>query len=148
MKKHRSPADGLTILLILVALAGGFIFILGIRPYVVLSGSMEPGIPTGSMVFADTRKTSPQAGSVIIYRLGGTLVTHRVVERHEGYSITKGDANDHEDPSPVDDTQIVGEVLYVIPLIGYICQTMRHPLVLCFLLMAVLCLYLLYSRTQ
>ena len=44
------------------AAAAGFILLIlplwGIRVNVVLSGSMEPAIPTGGIVFTDTRQTA------------------------------------------------------------------------------------------
>ena len=56
------------------AAAAGFILLIlplwGIRVNVVLSGSMEPAIPTGGIVFTDTRQTAPCTGDIITYRLG------------------------------------------------------------------------------
>ena len=60
--------------------------IFGIQPYIVLSGSMEPEIHTGSLVYA--KKVTPEeacnfkAGDDVTYIVdnSGTKVTHRIYE--------------------------------------------------------------------
>lgn len=63
----------------------------GIRPYVVYSGSMEPKIPTGAVVFTKEGAYSPETGDIITFHNEDTVVTHRVVKKEEGTFITKGD---------------------------------------------------------
>ncbi|MGO2863620.1 MAG: signal peptidase I [Brevibacterium sp.] len=104
--------------------------IIGAEPYTVVSGSMEPTIPTGSIVVS--QKVEPDEvsfGDVVTYQLhsGQPLtVTHRVVAvdivEGETRYRTKGDANDAEDPAPVRPEQIRGVVKYHIPLVGYLGQ--------------------------
>ena len=65
----------------------------GIRPYVVYSGSMEPKIPTGAVVFTKEGAYSLETGDIITFHNEDTVVTHRVVKKEEGTFITKGDAN-------------------------------------------------------
>ena len=79
----------------------------GIRPYVILSGSMEPGIPTGSVAYIDVKdRTDLEVGDVIMYRASEEInVTHRIVDFDSaGNLITKGDANDTADLRPVSPT--------------------------------------------
>jgi signal peptidase len=56
---------------------------LGLRPVVVISGSMEPALPVGSMVFIRTvSAVDVHPGEIVTVRRhdGGTgLITHRVV---------------------------------------------------------------------
>ena len=58
--------------------------IFGLHIYTVVSGSMEPAIPTGSLVYV--RETSPEqvgAEEVIAFygaRDSASIITHRVVE--------------------------------------------------------------------
>ena len=98
----------------------------GIDQYVVISGSMEPAIPTGSMVYsAQTEPSLLEEGDVIVFYstvIGSTPVTHRVVENHisDGEIITKGDANEQNDLSPVQYSNIIGKVVLHIPMLGYI----------------------------
>ena len=59
-------------------------------------------------------------------------VTHRIVEIKviEGkyHYLTKGDANDNNDPKEVSETDVVGKVLFDVPFIGYIVDGARKPL--------------------
>jgi signal peptidase len=92
----------------------------------VQSGSMEPAISTGSVVFVqDVPAERVQEGDVITYRDGGgNLITHRVIEKYTaGESlrfITKGDANEDPDGEPVYRGKFVGKVIFSIPLMGYV----------------------------
>lgn len=98
----------------------------GIEQYVVVSGSMEPAVPVGSMVYSgQTDPSTLEAGDIIVF--GGTdggsvPVTHRVVENHiaDGEVITKGDANPENDLNPVPYSNILGKVQLHIPMLGYI----------------------------
>lgn len=95
---------------------------------IVQSGSMEPSIKTGAIVFvSEVPAEQVQVGDVITYADDGeNLVTHRVVERHDATNtdsvrfITQGDANEAPDGEPVYRDEIVGQVTMHLPLIGYI----------------------------
>ena len=82
------------------------LFFSGIFPYIVLSGSMEPSIPTGSVIFVQTREIFVQPGDVILYTGSAGNVTHRVVKDQNEVYLTKGDANSTCDPLPVKKEQI------------------------------------------
>ena len=90
----------------------------GICPYAVLSGSMEPELMTGGMVFTNTRDRIAEEGDIITYRLNEVTVTHRVVRIGQDSYITKGDANQQEDVNPVLPSQIVGTVCFSLPYLG------------------------------
>ena len=91
----------------------------GIQPYVVLSGSMEPGIHTGGIIFTDTNKADPEPDDIITFEVNdGSLVTHRVVRVDDESIVTKGDANETED-SAIHKDQVIGTVIFSIPFIGY-----------------------------
>lgn len=105
----------------------------GISTDVVLSGSMEPGIRTGGLVFTDTRRRDPQTGDIITYRLRDVRITHRVVRREGTVLITKGDANEGEDPLPVEAEQVLGTVIFSIPFVGYLVTFMKQRTILAIL---------------
>lgn len=97
--------------------------LLGIQSYTVLTGSMEPSIPVGSLIYA--KYTEPQTlaeGDVIVFNDSNASipVTHRVVENNtqEGQLITKGDANAQEDFAPISYYDVLGKVLLHIPVLG------------------------------
>ena len=108
----------------------------GVQTYIVVSGSMEPAIPVGSLVYS--RETEPQTlapGDVIVFystdaaeSAGGSAdgsavpITHRVVENHtdKGEIITKGDANAANDLFPTAYANVEGKVVLHIPKLGFL----------------------------
>lgn len=95
--------------------------------FIVQSSSMEPSIPTGSMILVKAvPATEIQEGDVITYadERGVAPTTHRVIEKHMAQQsvrfTTKGDANEDPDPEPVYRSEIIGVVTFTAPLIGYI----------------------------
>lgn len=114
--------------------AGKVGLILPFSAYVILSGSMEPSIPTGSVIFVQ-QKNSYAIGDVITFTQKGdkTAVTHRIadvkpVERYfdETYS-TKGDANKSADSGSVSQSNVQGKVLLTIPKLGYLVNFAKTP---------------------
>lgn len=99
---------------------------IGYDAYVVVSGSMEPNIPVGSLVYSHKEDpASLQAGDVIVFvdpARGSTPITHRIVSNDTaaGTIITKGDANDSEDANPATYNNVLGKVMVHIPRIGFI----------------------------
>ena len=65
-------------------------------------------------------------GDVIAYRIGDTMIVHRVVDQNnDGTYITKGDSNDTADPASVTKQQIVGKEIFCVPKAGkvrFICS--------------------------
>lgn len=104
--------------LLTAALYGPRLF--GCQPYVVLSGSMEPLIHTGSLVYIDSRDKDVQTDDIIAYERNDISVVHRVIEvTEEGYR-TKGDANSTRDMGKVTESQVLGKYLFSIPAAGYL----------------------------
>jgi signal peptidase I len=113
--------------------AGGEPEIFGKQIKTVLSGSMEPGIQTGSIIAVKPGgdMTRFKNGDVITFKQEeNMLVTHRVVEvmksgEHVMYK-TKGDNNDAADLEPVLSENVVGEYTgFTIPYIGYFMNIMN-----------------------
>ena len=106
--------------------------LLGYTQYAVISGSMEPNIPVGSIVYdKEVEPEELEIGDVITYRLSGdTLVTHRIVAIDDATQTvqTKGDANEAEDGTPVPYSEIVGLKAFHVPLLGYISIYGKTPL--------------------
>lgn len=101
--------------------------IAGATPYAVLTSSMEPDLPPGTLVVV--KPADPDSigiGSVITYQLRSgepTVVTHRVVAQTvdaDGLPLfrTQGDANDIPDDAWVRPVQIKGELWYSVPVLG------------------------------
>lgn len=101
----------------------------GSTPYTVLTQSMEPTYPPGSLIVVRPVEPSELAiGTPITYQLRSgepEVVTHRIVAtrqsgRGEQTFITRGDNNGADDENPVQVGQIRGEVWYSIPYMGYV----------------------------
>lgn len=138
------------ILLLILIISGSLFTIIspffGWRTEVVISGSMEPAIQTGSVVIVRPVDLSViQQGDIVMFssldKKG--LTTHRVVKiEHETglWFITKGDANNNPDITPVLPDQIVGIVTFNIPYLGLLAGFIKTPLgfILFFLIPAVI----------
>ncbi|MGE4353724.1 MAG: signal peptidase I [Oscillospiraceae bacterium] len=105
--------------------------VIGYTPYVVLSGSMEPVFPTGSLIYvkaADAGDVS--VGDPITFDMGdGTVATHRVVaiDNAAGTFTTKGDANNTADFNPVPFDALIGMPVFCIPHLGYLSDFLTEP---------------------
>lgn len=119
---------GLAAILIFVPAAAGA------TPYTVLTSSMEPHLPPGTLlVVKPTPVDGIHIGSVVTYQVESgkpEVITHRVVEiRSESNGsrtfILKGDNNDLADPKPVIPEQIRGTLWYSVPLVGYLATALN-----------------------
>lgn len=97
----------------------------GLTPYAVLSGSMEPTYHVGSLIYVRRIDAQDiQVGTPLTFRVSGSemVATHRVyevtAEDGETLYVTKGDANDMPDP-PVRYDSVVGTPVFSIPYLGY-----------------------------
>lgn len=105
--------------------------LLGYQMYGVLSGSMEPTFPIGSVVYV--KPAEPQSvfeGDAITFKIGDDVVaTHRVVSvDEEGQTFTtKGDANDAVDLEPIKFNRLIGKAEFCIPYLGNLAQFIQSP---------------------
>ena len=105
----------------LQSLSTGYVSVFGTSVFRVVTGSMEPEIPVGSLLVSQkTPIEQIKEQDVICYRtndphLGVAVITHRVVARFtapDGSVLlqTKGDANPTADPNLVSARQLIGRV--------------------------------------
>ena len=93
----------------------------GYEIYEVVSGSMEPEIPVGSVLYVkSTDLTQIPEGDIIAFQDGDVVVAHRVVYNRTslGEFVTKGDANNVEDREPIPYDQVIGCVELHLPWLG------------------------------
>jgi signal peptidase I len=103
--------------------------------YVVSTGSMEPNLPAGSIIF--TQKIEPSAitlGDIIAFtspQSTDQTIVHRVATiLKEGESIgfiTKGDRNQSADPWTVYGTHVKGKTVYYLPYLGHLINYLKTP---------------------
>ena len=122
------------VVLLAVALVG--VRLVGLQPYVVLSGSMLPTYDVGSLIYVksvDHREL--KAGDPITYMISEeTVVTHRIVEvmtdeadPNTLYFVTQGDANATQDSTAVHYKNVIGKPVFSIPYLGYVSHYIQNP---------------------
>ena len=100
----------------------------GIHRYLAVSGSMEPSLYAGDMVFVNSNVDfeDVQLGDVIIFQYEDMNIIHRVVDEAiidgEKRLKTKGDNNKNADGYLTTEDNFSGVVVdeYVIPKIGFL----------------------------
>jgi signal peptidase len=129
----------------LVVLAAAVLVVFGLLPHTgryqtasVLSGSMRPTLPEGSIVFiTPLAPRDLRVGDVVMYQIpveDRRVVAHRVVEILESGDHpvvrTKGDANAEADRWVARmDTGPLWQVRGAVPKAGYAVHALRHPVV-------------------
>jgi signal peptidase I len=94
---------------------------LPLRLLAVTSPSMQPALPSGSLVI-----TTPQdhyaVGDIVSFRpdpTSSTVITHRIIGFRRDNLLTAGDANAYTDNFDLLPEQIVGQVRFSFPLVGF-----------------------------
>ena len=88
--------------------------IFGIKPFVVLSGSMEKEIKTGSIVYVNSniKAENIKVGDIIAFSINNGQATHRVISINDNRTFTtKGDANQTEDLTQVKFENYMGKTI-------------------------------------
>jgi len=107
--------------------SGGEPSLFGYQLKIVLSGSMEPEIQTGSVIAVKPveDKTSFKADDIITFvDSRSQIVTHRIIDvvgsGENTQYVTKGDNNEHPDAEPVLAENVIAEYTgFTIPYLGY-----------------------------
>ena len=119
----------LAFVLLIAALAIVVPAISGSTPMTILTGSMTPTYPAGTLVII--KPVNPDTlviGDPITYQIESgkpAVVTHRIIaitSVSDGTRTftTQGDANNTADPKPVLGAQVRGKVWYSIPYLGWV----------------------------
>ena len=108
--------------------------LLGFRMYKILSDSMRGEFLSGDIVFSRRVNTeSLRENDIITFRSAdpdsyGLVITHRIVGITADNSfITRGDANNVPDTTPVPATNVLGRYLFKIPKMGYLIDFFYRP---------------------
>jgi signal peptidase len=139
----------------------------------VQSPSMEPNIPTGSLIFiqrvdgTDVVTGPPTTGDVLVYFFPNEKISdyfiftvydptpwsHRAIQKTEingtWYFLTKGDANFSPDqnalkPSTwVPEDRVIGRVIWHVPYVGYLFLWLRNGYLIAAIIVVLLIIILL-----
>ncbi|EGT3607074.1 signal peptidase I [Clostridium perfringens] len=105
----------------------------GYRVYDILTGSMSPTINPGNLVVV--KEISPnevKINDVITFKsdITNNVTTHRAIKiinnNGEIKFITKGDANNTQDPIPLSERLLIGKVIFQIPYLGGILRSLQN----------------------
>lgn len=132
----KATLRSITTALVLVAVVFAFLIsgirLFGFQVYGVLTGSMEPAYPTGSLIYVQAVDYNDlKLRDVITFSSGRSIVTHRIIEVvPNGNSVqfrTKGDANEDPDAALVGPADVIGRVSFCIPHLGNIANYIQNP---------------------
>ena len=123
-------ADAIIVILLLLVVAFAGVRLVGLTPYAVLSGSMEPQFPVGSLIYVrDADPASIQPGDAVTFaKSSGVIATHQAYEvdteqqliRTQGIANKNGDGTIMQDAEPVPFSNVIGVPVACIPLLGYV----------------------------
>ena len=93
----------------------------GKKPLVIISGSMEPILKVGGILYYEKINLDDfKKDDILVYRLNEHIVSHRIVNIDEYGFETKGDNNNSNDSYIVDKNNVIGRGNnWSIPYIGY-----------------------------
>ncbi len=110
---------------------------LGVKTYVIISGSMEPNIEIGDIVVVKAEENL-DIGDVISYRKGQSVITHRItqINKNENGEIeykTQGDNNNVEDEESIKPSNIEGKVIKIVPKLGNVTLILQNKVIIIFI---------------
>ena len=125
----------IVVLAVVIAILLAGVRLVGIDPYTVLSGSMEPEYHVGSIIYVvDVDPHELKKGDPVTYMLSDSVVvTHRIEEivpavdetgapvindrtgKQAIRFVTKGDANNSADGSLLHENNVIGKPIFSIP---------------------------------
>ncbi|PAV12557.1 hypothetical protein ASJ81_01365 [Methanosarcina spelaei] len=114
------------------------------KAFIVLSGSMTPLMLPGDIIVVKSVDLNDlTVGDILTFQDPGgkpnTYVTHRIITLKEDKELifkTKGDANNAEDNFNVTASKAVGQMVFVIPFVGYLPKIAKNKNI--FFLMVIL----------
>lgn len=124
----------------------------GFRPYIVLSGSMEPNLQVGDMVVSKkVSEEKVEIGDIITFEdENGATITHRVVNViiKDGKRLyqTKGDNNNTKDIGLISIENIKGKYTFKISKVGRIITQLINPTGLILIVLVITIVYINTSK--
>jgi signal peptidase len=132
---------------LLLVLSSLLVPLTGCNLLYVVSGSMEPYVPVGSLVVLC--RSQPSVGDVAAYSLYGETVLHRV----SSADLSKGTATfvadiDPRYPSAVEIGRIQGVAVFIVPLLGYLALFRQHTIALLIAIAGIVLFHSLYKMRE
>lgn len=120
--------------------------VIGIKTFVIISGSMEPELQIGDIVLIKKcEETELQIGDIISFRSGESVITHRInniIDNNGKIQYeTKGDNNNISDRNYIKYEDIEGKLISKIPLLGKITLLLKNKMII---ILTLLFFYIIY----
>ena len=117
----------------------------GEKPLVVISGSMEPTLKVGGILYYEKIVLNDfKEGDILVYELNEHTISHRIVDITDNGFLTKGDNNNSIDTYEVENMQVIGKgTNWSIPYIGYYADFVYNHKYLLFISVGVIIIDLL-----
>ena len=107
------------------------IYILGYKPFIIASGSMEPKYKTNSFILIKRADiSSAKVGDTIAFRseaMSNNIVFHRVVKVVDDGLVTKGDNNSHNDSGLVRKDKFLGKEVFHTNIAAQYVTNLKSP---------------------
>ncbi len=94
----------------------------------ISSGSMEPTIKVKDYVIIKLNNKNYKKDDIVTFKSDNSIITHRIKTINKNTIITKGDANNTEDP-PIQKKDIIGKVVHIGKSYGVILDVIKTPIV-------------------
>lgn len=93
----------------------------GHKPLVVISGSMEPTLKVGGLLYYHEQDIEEfDTSDILVYKTKDHIISHRITDIKDNGFITKGDNNNEVDSNVINHSQILGKgTNWSIPFLGY-----------------------------
>jgi signal peptidase len=126
-----------SLLILVLALAAAVIVVPAVThsiPLTVLTSSMEPSLPPGTLVIVQPVEPADiRIGDAVTYQIRSgepEVITHRVIAITQGVDgslafTLQGDNNASPDADPVQEVQVQGRVWYSVPYLGWVNSTVN-----------------------
>ena len=107
----------------------------GYKPLVIISGSMEPILKVGGILYYEEYNINDfKKDDILVFKTKYHIISHRIINREDNSFVTKGDANENIDKNKVRINQILGKgTNFSIPYIGYYADFIYHHKYLLFI---------------
>ena len=130
LKVIKAVINALMTMILIFGIIFVLLYVIGIEPFVVESGSMQPTIQTVSLSFINKNVDYEKIkeNDVIAFRAQtGNLVTHRVIKITDVGFETKGDSNDISDGVSTTKDNYIGKNIFSIPKAGFLVKIIQTP---------------------
>jgi len=143
------------VIIVLIYIAALLLFeqtpnITGIKPYTVVTNSMEPTIKVGDLVLINTRNGNHQEGDIIAFHQDITgdgnldVVIHYIANR-DGEAIQTMSENNQIDPWVINDDAVIGTYMMHIPNLGNILRFARSPIGIAVIVIDIILIYVIFK---